>query len=419
MSREDCVPAADAPALGARLARVRAATVRLLEGLEAEDAVVQSMADASPAKWHLAHTTWFFEEFVLAACMDGYARFHDAYAHLFNSYYNLVGPMHRRSARGLLSRPTLKEVLGYRAHVDAALTALLERRSAAPAVAERIVLGCHHEQQHQELFVTDIKHVLAQNPLAPSWRTLPEPTRGDPEPLAWTGFSGGLTDIGDADAGFAFDNERPRHPVYLEPFAVANRLVTSGEFREFVSDGGYRRPEFWLSDGWSRVQSEGWSRPLYWSRDLEREFTVAGLRPLELDAPVCHVSYFEADAFARWAGSRLATEGEWEHAAAALRVSGNLADSRRFHPARAGDGSLAQFYGDVWEWTASAYLPYPGYRTPAGAIGEYNGKFMSGQMVLRGGSCATPDDHVRLTYRNFFYPHQRWQFSGIRLVRDL
>lgn len=403
----------------ARYRQVRARTSALAAGLAPEDTVVQTMPDVSPTKWHLAHTTWFFEEFVLAAFEPGYERVHAGYDYLFNSYYNLVGPMFPRARRGVISRPTLAEVLEYRERVDTAVAALLAEREGDAALAERIVLGCHHEEQHQELLVTDIKHVLAQNPLAPAWRELPPPDSAAPPPLGWREFAGGLVEIGKAGEGFAFDNERPVHRVYLEAFALAERPVTNAEYREFIADGGYRRPELWLSDGWARVQADAWQRPFYWSEDAKREFTVAGLRAIEPAAPVAHLSHYEADAYARWAGARLPTEAEWEYAAADRAIAGNFADAGRLHPAPLGAKPLAGLWGDVWEWTASAYLPYPGYCPPAGAIGEYNGKFMSGQMVLRGGSAATPAEHIRATYRNFFYPHQRWQFAGLRLARGL
>jgi len=402
--------------LTARFERVRRATVALAEGLAPEDAVVQTMPDVSPTKWHLAHTSWFFEEFVLAVFLTGYRRVHDGYAYLFNSYYNLAGPMHERPRRGLITRPTLAEVFDYRERVDAGVRQLLQARGADPAVAGRVELGCHHEQQHQELIVTDIKHVLAQNPLEPAWRTLPEPDGRMPRATGWRQLDGGLVEIGHAGEKFCFDNERPRHRVYLQPYRLADRPVTNADFREFIADAGYERPELWLSDGWSTVQREGWNRPLYWHADCEHEFTVAGRRRLEPAAPVAHLSYYEADAFARWAGARLPTEAEWEHAAAVEPRAGNFSDAGRLHPAPV--GREPGFWGDVWEWTASAYLAYPGYRTPEGAIGEYNGKFMCGQMVLRGGSCASAAEHVRATYRNFFYPHQRWQFTGLRLARD-
>lgn len=399
-----------------RFARVRAATAALISGLTPEDTVVQTMPDVSPTKWHLAHTSWFFEEFVLAAFAPGYRRVYDGYAFLFNSYYQQVGPMHPRALRGLITRPGLAEILEYRRRVDAAMQVLLVERTVEPEIAARTLLGCQHEQQHQELLVTDIKHVLAHNPLEPAWRELPAPRPEEAAPVRWLRYPGGVAEIGHDGVGFCFDNERPRHRVFLEAFELAERPVTNGEFREFVAAGGYRKPELWLADGWSAVQAQGWCRPLYWGEDCREEFTVAGRRALEPAAPVAHLSYYEADAYARWVGARLPTEAEWEHAAAPRPVRGNLAASGRLHPAPCADSP--EFWGNVWEWTASAYLAYPGYRAPAGAIGEYNGKFMSGQMVLRGGSCATPADHIRATYRNFFYPHQRWQFTGLRLARD-
>ena len=396
-----------------RFRRVRKSTVALIDGLQPEDTVVQTMPDVSPTKWHLAHTTWFFEEFVLAVFSDSYPRYRSGYDFLFNSYYNQVGPMHRRAWRGFITRPTLAEILAYREFVDEAMSRLLERGTSAE-LESRVGLGCEHEQQHQELLVTDIKHVLAQNPLSPAWRTLPDPDNTEPGALTWTCHKGGVVEIGHEGSGFSFDNEAPRHRVYLEDYELADRPVSNAEFAEFIADGGYGTPALWLSDGWAQVQSEGWERPLYWCRDNASEFTVAGLRALEPAAPVSHLSYYEADAFAHWAGMRLPTEAEWEHAVGNSSPDGNLADAGCFHPA---PGAGKAFWGDVWEWTGSAYLPYPGYRPPSGAIGEYNGKFMSGQMVLRGGSCATPREHIRATYRNFFYPHQRWQFSGLRLAR--
>ncbi len=396
-----------------RFSRVRESTVALIDGLQAEDTVVQTMPDVSPTKWHLAHTTWFFEEFVLAAFEDNYQRYRSGYDFLFNSYYNQVGTMHRRAWRGFITRPTLAEILAYRESIDEAVSKLLMHDTNA-GIRERVELGCEHEQQHQELLVTDIKHVLAQNPLSPAWRTLPEPGNKKPDALTWTRHEGGVVEIGHEGDGFSFDNESPRHRVYLEDYELADRPVSNSEFAEFIADGGYKTSALWLSDGWARVQSEGWERPLYWREDDVSEFTIAGLRRLEPSAPVSHLSYYEADAFAHWAGMRLPTEAEWEHAVAGSKPAGNFADDGRLHPA-ASQGKA--FWGDVWEWTGSAYLPYPGYHPPVGAIGEYNGKFMSGQMVLRGGSCATPREHIRDTYRNFFYPHQRWQFTGLRLAR--
>ena len=413
--------------LATRYARIRARSVELSEPLSAEDMTVQSMPDASPTKWHLAHVTWFFERFVLQSRLAGYQVFDEAYDHLFNSYYFTVGQMHQRPRRGLISRPGVEEVLAYRRHVDRAMTPLLER--ADPELAFLVKLGLNHEQQHQELLLTDIKHVLAQNPALPAYHAAVGAgnDEADNPPLAWHSFPGGVAAIG-ADPGgdFVYDNETPRHRAWLEPFELASRPVSNGEYLEFIGDGGYRRSELWLSDGWSRVQDEGWQRPLYWQEDLQREFTLGGLSPIDPAAPVCHLSYYEADAFARWAaqrwpGARLPTEAEWEVAAAGQPLRGQFADDGALHPARLpaadrGDGPR-QLYGGVWEWTASPYAPYPGFEPLAGSLGEYNGKFMCSQMVLRGGSCATPRGHVRPTYRNFFYPHQRWQFSGLRLAR--
>lgn len=399
--------------------RVRTTTLAICEPLEAEDYVVQSMPDVSPAKWHLAHTSWFFEEFLLKAHLPGYPAFDARFHFLFNSYYQSVGPMHDRPARGLLSRPTVSEVCRYRAHVDEHMQALLARASE-PAVHALTLLGLNHEQQHQELMFTDLKHVFSVNPLQPAYRTArPKHSTGAAGALRFQGFAGGLADIGHQGTGFCFDNETPRHRVWLEPFAIADRLTTNGEFLDFVRDGGYQRAELWLSDGWSIVQKEGWQRPLYWSAALDSEFSLYGPIELHPSTPVSHVSYYEADAYARWAGARLPSEMEWEVAAAPQPIEGNLLDSDQLHPRPAAPTGLQQFYGDVWEWTASAYQPYPRYRALPGALGEYNGKFMCSQLVLRGGSCATASDHIRSSYRNFFYPHARWQFSGVRLARDL
>jgi ergothioneine biosynthesis protein EgtB len=400
--------------------RVRAATEARVRGLEPEDMVAQSMDDCSPAKWHLAHTTWFFETFVLRA-EPGHAPFHPAFEVLFNSYYEAVGPQFPRPRRGLLTRPTVREVLAYRAHVDAAV----ERRLAAgvaPEIAARVELGLHHEQQHQELILMDLKHLFAQSPLRPALRPDAAPPSVRPAPpLAWHAGPDGLVELGHAGAGFCFDNEAPRHRVFLGPYALASRCVTNGEYAEFIADDGYRRPDLWLSDGWATARRLGWTAPLYWhlADGTGSEFTLGGTRPLDPHAPVVHVSHYEADAYARWAGARLPTEAEWETVAAGAAIAGNFVESGRLHPTSAPDGpGPQQLFGDVWEWTASAYLPYPGYRPAAGALGEYNGKFMSGQMVLRGGSCVTPAEHARASYRNFFPPAARWPFAGIRLIRD-
>jgi ergothioneine biosynthesis protein EgtB len=410
------------PELAQRYREIRAVTQRLSEPLSAEDCVVQSMPDASPVKWHLAHTTWFFETFVLETAVPGYRHFHPQYRVLFNSYYNTVGDQHPRPERGMLSRPSLEQVREYRAHVDRHVLALCERAESLE-LAATIELGLHHEQQHQELIVTDVKHLLSLNPLRPAYRRAPAPAPLTTAPLGWHEHPGGIALIGHEGDGFAFDNEGPRHRVLIEPFALASRPVTSADFMEFVADGGYQRPELWLSDGWDAVRSRAWSAPLYWWQEGGgwKSMTLSGARAVVGDEPVCHVSYYEADAFARWAGARLPSEAEWELFAARAAIEGNLLESGVLHP-MAGRGSYGevpqQLFGDVWEWTQSAYAPYPGYRPVTGALGEYNGKFMVNQLVLRGGSCATPRSHLRATYRNFFPPHARWQFSGIRLARD-
>jgi ergothioneine biosynthesis protein EgtB len=412
-------PASPGLSILERFKAARARTVVLVAPLSAEDACVQSMPDASPAKWHLAHTSWFFENFVLADRAPGYRPFDERFAYLFNSYYFTVGQMHLRPRRGLLTRPSLAGILDYRAHVDAAVEQLLERCGDAAELDFLLTLGIQHEAQHQELLLTDIKHLLAQNPLLPAYLALPPPTDAAPSPLDWIAGAAGEVEIGHGGVGFAFDNETPRHRVLLQPHRLASRPVTNAEYLEFIRDGGYKDPALWLSDGWATVAEEEWLRPLYWQQDLEQEYTLGGLRALEPAAPVSHLSYFEADAFARWAGTRLPTEAEWEAAATCLPVNGHFADSDEFQPRpAAGSGELKQLFGDVWEWTASPYAPYPGFRPLAGSLGEYNGKFMCSQMVLRGGSCATPADHVRPSYRNFFYPRQRWQFAGVRLARD-
>jgi ergothioneine biosynthesis protein EgtB len=401
---------------------VRAATERLSDPLSAEDCALQSMPDASPVKWHLAHTSWFFETFVLADEVRDYRPFHPDFRFLYNSYYNAVGDQYPRPKRGMLSRPSLEEVLAYRAHVDARMLDLLSR-PLAPRLASVVELGLHHEQQHQELILTDVKHLLSLNPLRPAYRDAPVPARAPAPPLRWHAHAEGVHWIGHAGAGFSFDNERPRHRALVEAFELASRPVTNGEFLEFVRDGGYAQPEHWLSDGWAKVQADGWRAPLYWEqRDGEwLQLTLSGLREVRAEEPVVHVSYYEADAFASWAGARLPSEAEWEIATGALPIQGNFAESGLLHPAAlripAGDGP-SQMFGDVWEWTRSGYAAYPGYRPAAGAFGEYNAKFMCNQLVLRGGSCATPISHIRPTYRNFFFPDSRWQFSGIRLARD-
>lgn len=405
--------------LSSRFRRIRTLTTSLCAQLEPEDLVVQSMPDASPAKWHLAHTTWFFEQFLLRPLVRGYRPFHPKYEYLFNSYYESVGPMHRRAARGMLTRPTIKEVLAYREHVDGHMLELIAGQEDEERVASLATLGLHHEQQHQELLLTDIKHLFAQNPLLPVFRARATPLARAAEPMHFASFEGGMKEIGANGKHFCFDNETPRHREYVESFALADRPVVNAEYQEFIREGGYRRAELWLSDGWATVNREGWTRPIYWSESLDAEFTLAGLEPLQPGAPVCHLSYYEADAFARWAGARLPTEAEWESAAATLPMDGNFLEDDLLHPGIGGDSTgLKQMFGDVWEWTRSPYVAYPGFRPLTGSLGEYNGKFMCNQLVLRGGSCATPRDHIRATYRNFFYPTARWQFTGVRLARD-
>lgn len=389
------------------------------------DATPQSMPDASPAKWHLAHTTWFFETMVLAPFLPNYRCFDTSFNFLFNSYYNSIGERQPRPKRGLITRPSLEEIYGYREHVDAGITRLLESRPAR-AARELIELGCHHEQQHQELLLTDILHLFAQSPLRPAYKSA-EPLAVEPngcDTLKFIDFAGGVVELGHDGEGFAFDCEGPRHKALVEPFRLADRLVTNKEWMEFIADGGYRNPLLWLSEGWARRQSEGWTAPLYWEDRGEGEYwtmTLRGAQPVDPAAPVCHASYFEADAFATWAGRRLPTEFEWEQATKDLPLSGNLLDSERLRPRPAplATNQLRQIYGDVWEWTRSAFSPYPRFRPVEGAVGEYNGKFMCGQFVLRGGSCVTPPGHVRPTYRNFFPPDARWQFSGLRLAEDV
>ncbi|MBT8137045.1 MAG: ergothioneine biosynthesis protein EgtB [Gammaproteobacteria bacterium] len=401
---------------GEKFRRVRATTTSLCTTLAPEDTVVQSMPDASPTKWHLAHTSWFFENFLLAR-QPGYQPFDEQFSFLFNSYYFTVGQMHARPRRGLLSRPTLAEVMAYREHVDAAMASLLADPDDETAFLAE--LGLNHEQQHQELILTDIKHVFSCNPLRPAmFDQSASASTAAATPLQFVEFAGGIAEAGYNGNGFCFDNETPRHRTLLQPYLLADRPVSNSEFAKFIADGGYSNSALWLSDGWSTVQQDNWQRPLYWSEDLQNEFTLGGMRPLDPAAPVCHLSLYEADAYARWAGARLPTEFEWEHAAAGMPLEGNLMDSGLYHPAAAAGSGLRQMYGDVWEWTASAYSPYPGFAPLAGSLGEYNGKFMCGQAVLRGGSCATPADHIRSTYRNFFYPHQRWQITGLRLAKD-
>jgi ergothioneine biosynthesis protein EgtB len=394
--------------------------VALAAPLTPEDMTVQSMPDASPAKWHLAHVTWFFETFLLKP-LSGYRVFHPNYEVLFNSYYNSVGEQFSRAQRGLVTRPGVEEVLAYRQHVDARMHALLSERLDA-ATQALVEVGLHHEMQHQELLLMDVLHALAQNPLAPAFLDLPLPVAPAVADHGFAGFSGGVVEIGGDGAGFCFDNERPRHKCWLGDFELGSRLVSNGQYLEFMRDGGYRAPLLWLADGWAEVNRAGWRAPAYW-RELDghwHEFGLHGLAPVDPSLPVAHLSYYEAEAFAAWAKARLPTEAEWEHAARDVAVRGNFMNGSRLHPNAAGadEAGVQQLFGELWEWTASAYLPYPGFAATPGALGEYNGKFMVGQMVLRGGACVTPPGHVRATYRNFFYPQQRWMFSGVRLARS-
>lgn len=401
-----------------RYQQVRSLTIALCRHLEAEDYVVQSMPDVSPTKWHLAHVTWLFERFVLQPHVPGYTRFNERFHYLFNSYYYSVGQMHSRPKRGLLSRPTVAEVLEYRAHVDQAVQELLLAESSNPEIEQLIVLGLNHEQQHQELLLTDIKHVFSCNPLLPAVNpSLPSASSTSIDGYGFVPGVSGIQEIGAAGDDFCFDNETPRHRALLHEHRIGSRLVTNGEYMDFVRDGGYSNSALWLSDGWAVINERGWNCPLYWSEDHSSEFTLAGERDFDRNAPVCHVSYYEADAYARWAGARLPTEAEWEVAASELSVDGNLLETGYWHPVAAADEN-SQFFGDVWEWTSSSYSPYPGFRPLAGSLGEYNGKFMCSQITVRGGSCVTSTDHIRASYRSFFYPDARWQFLGIRLAKD-
>ena len=428
------LPAGDAVAadtLASRYRAVRERSLALAAPVSAEDAMLQSMEDTSPTKWHLAHTTWFFERFVMAA-HPGYQPVNADWDYLFNSYYQSVGPMHARHRRGMLSRPSLAEVLDYRAQIDGRMRDTFERDGFDTRQRHRIELGLHHEQQHQELLLTDIKHALWCNPLKPAYRPDLPTVQGGAVALEWLGQEESIVEIGAPAwpveaAQFAFDNESPRHRVLMPAHAIATRLVTNAEYREFIDAGGYREATIWLSDGWARINTptnqEAWTRPLYWDEAMEQEFTLCGLREIDPHAPVSHLSYYEADAFARWAGARLPTEVEWENAAADVPLQGNFVDQDRLHPmpeqaAASNVSGPRQMFGDVWEWTSSAYSAYPGFREMPGALGEYNGKFMCGQQVLRGGSCASTRGHLRASYRNFFHAPDRWQFTGLRLARD-
>ncbi|MEM9289790.1 MAG: ergothioneine biosynthesis protein EgtB [Pseudomonadota bacterium] len=402
------------PALLQAFHALRSATERLAAPLSPEDAGLQSMEDASPAKWHLGHTSWFFETFILKEYVSSYQPFDPGYAHIFNSYYVSAGTRHARHARGLLSRPPLDTVFDYRRHVTNAITDAFD---ALPEDAlARIELGIHHERQHQELLLTDVLHAFSFNPLAPAYSADAPRTARPAAKLDWTRYDGGIVQIGHSGPAFAFDNEGPAHDCILLPYALSTRLITNAEWLDFMADGGYRSPLLWLSDGWATCEAEGWEAPLYWQQTdgAWHRFSAHGLRPLDLNAPVSHISYYEADAFARWAGARLPSEFEWESAAEAEPIDGNFVESENLTPVGG-----AGLYGDVWQWTQSPYQPYPRFKTSSGALGEYNGKFMANQMVLRGGSCFTPRGQMRASYRNFFYPHQRWQMTGLRLAKDI
>jgi len=405
--------------------KVRKLSHKLAEPLSTEDYVVQSMPDVSPTKWHLAHTSWFFEAFVLSKVFSKYESLHPQYNFLFNSYYVQIGERHSRPQRGLISRPTVDEVYDYRAYVDKSMNNVFNKLDVKKfdEIAPVIEIGLHHEQQHQELIITDIKHVLSQNPLYPLYKKRKNRSKKiNSGRISWIDFEGGIYEIGNKGHKFGYDNEFPRHKTYIEPFSLSSRLVTNREYLEFINDDAYSKAELWLSDGWNVVSTNSWKAPMYWElKDGKwHNFTLHGLTEIRPDEPVCHISFYEADAFSRWAGARLPNEFEWEIASEKLKVNGNFVDNKNFHPVplENGDGNLNQMYGDVWEWTRSPYSPYPGYEAPPGALGEYNGKFMCNQMVLRGGSCATSKSHIRNSYRNFFPPDARWQFMGIRLAKD-
>lgn len=436
MSRTDSRAYVDSPgkevlergSLARRYQAVRRQSETLCASLETEDFVIQTMPDVSPTRWHLAHVTWFFETLVLSKAMTEYRPFHPDFVYLFNSYYNTIGKQFPRDRRGFLSRPTVKEVFDYRRYVDGHMYKLLGELDppaggGSSELANVVEVGLNHEQQHQELILTDIKHVFSYNPLHPVYRARRIGDGQTERPMGWIGYDEGLRRIGHGDDGFSYDNERSRHRVFLDAFELGDRLVTNREFIEFIDDRGYERPEHWLSEGWATALENKWQAPMYWVRrdDGWWSFTLSGMRRVEPDEPVCHVSFFEADGYARWAGVRLPTEPEWEVASETVELEGNFMESERFHPtpmdADPSDGLPAQMFGDVWEWTSSPYVAYPGYRPPEGAMGEYNGKFMCNQMVLRGGCCATSRTHIRRTYRNFFAPSARWQFAGIRLAR--
>ncbi len=403
---------------------VRQQTVALCASLKTEDFCAQSMPDVSPTKWHLAHTTWFFETFILSKAMARYRSYNDCFKYLFNSYYNGIGEQFPRESRGLLSRPTVEEVLDYRKKIDQQMVALLRNKKQKEKWNYFVQLGLHHEQQHQELIITDIKHVFSLNPLQPVYKKKAPKRNVSVGKMNWVRFNEEETLLGHEGVGFHFDNEGPLHRATLIPFQIANRLVTNGEYLKFIEAGGYKKSQYWLSKGWEVVQREKWNAPLYWKKEGKEWFvmTLTGIKKVNTSEPVCHVSYYEADAFASWMNARLPSEAEWERASQEVSLKGNFVQKKSFHPQpveKKNQQVLDQLFGDVWEWTRSPYVPYPGYVASKTAVGEYNGKFMCNQMVLRGGSCATSQDHIRSTYRNFFYPEDRWQFSGIRLAKDL
>ncbi len=410
------------PSLGDRYLEVRQATEVLCQPLQIEDYCIQSMDDVSPTKWHLAHTSWFFETVLLKPHLNGYREFHPRYAFLFNSYYESFGERHARPQRGILSRPSVEDIYAYRQHVDQHMDRLLSQASSE--VARLTEIGLNHEQQHQELMLTDIKHVFAGNPLQPVFKAH-SADKGESLTIEWLELPEGIREIGHSGSDFAYDNEGPRHRVWLDAFALANRPVTNADYLEFIEDGGYRNAAHWLSDAWDTVRAEKWQAPLYWqNQDGDWQYyTLQGVRPIQPNEPVTHISFYEADAYARWANARLPTEAEWESVASQFPVQGDFVENSHYHPQAlnsAADGQSSAFlFGGVWEWTSTAYAPYPGYQPPEGALGEYNAKFMCNQLILRGGSCVTPRSHIRASYRNFFYPHQRWQFNGLRLARNL
>ncbi|WP_281657822.1 ergothioneine biosynthesis protein EgtB [Halobacillus sp. Cin3] len=404
-------------------AETRTITEKLVQTLKTEDFVVQAAKHVSPTKWHLAHTTWFFEKFILEVYIPDYRHYNEAFLFLFNSYYETVGEFHPQERRGLITRPTVEETMDYRRHVDQEMSRLLAERVGDADIDGLVEIGLQHEQQHQELILMDIKYNFSYNPLYPVFKEQVDASYGRAPELSFFEFKEGIADIGHNGEGFAFDHEGPRHKTYLHPYRIANRPVTNGEFIQFMESGGYEQPEHWLSDGWGTVKENQWKHPQYWvNKDGEwHMFTLSGLQKIDLDAPVSHVSFYEADAYARWSGRRLPTEQEWEHAMEKLEVDGHFMEHEQYQPHSIykGDGTMEKAYGDVWEWTQSPYVPYPGNKPLDGALGEYNAKFMANQLVLRGGACVTPQSHIRATYRNFFHPEMRWQFSGFRLAEDV